>query len=189
MGLTNSSMEDISFFDKLKRMVAGIANQKYNRKLKEESKPKKMKKEEYENMLDAMKYEEKRMMEPILNFLEKVYMRNDTGSIQDILTYIDNLTRKNKENRDVVYFYLKSVIKAFLESLYPGDIRFSQILEKEHEQKERETDSDDTMSEADSSNSTPSPNLPPLYKVLSTRGKKMKHRSESIIHNLLRHYE
>lgn len=182
-------MESLSSFDQLKRMVSGIANQKYNRKLKEESKPKKMKKQEYENMLDAMKYEEKRMMEPILNLLEKVYERNDIGSIQDILTYIDNLTRQNKKNRVVVYFYLKSVVKAFLESLYPDDTRFSQILEKEYAQLESETDSDDTMSEADSSNSTPSPNLPPLYDVLSTRGKKMEHRSETIIHNLLRHHE
>lgn len=191
-------MEDISSFDQLRRMVDGIANQKYNRKSKEETKPKKMNKEEYENRLDAMKYEEKRMMKPILNLLEKVYERNDTASIQDILTYIDNLTRQNKENRVVVYFYLKSVVKAFLEDLYPGDTRFSQILAQEHAQErvqvESSTDSDDTMSDADSSsNSThsslPSPNLPPLHKVLGARGKKIGHRSETIIDNLLRHYE
>ena len=72
----HQEMEDISPFDELRRMVSGIANQKYNRKLKEEARPKKMKKREYENSLEEMKQSEKRMIEPILNLLEKVYEKN-----------------------------------------------------------------------------------------------------------------
>lgn len=132
-------MENLSLFDQLRRTVSEITNQKYRRKLKEEAKPKKMKKQEYETSLDEMKHAEKRMMEPILNLLEKVYEKNDVSSVQDVLTYIDNCTRQNKENRAVMFFYLNSVVKAFLEDLYPQDICFSQILEKEHAQLEDNT--------------------------------------------------
>ena len=145
----------------------------------------KMKKREYENSLEEMKQSEKRMVEPILNLLEKVYKPDDVGSIQDILTYIDTCTR---QNREVIFFYLKSVVKAFLEKLYPGDTRFSQILEKEHAQLEDTGDSDDTMSDVDSSSSSTLRRpefLPSLYRVVDTK----TNRFESIISNLLQHHE